>query len=81
LGQAISRREELFKRLMEVELSGRTNEFQYPKLVLKALFLTKQQFYEKLDIFKGLSFEKFYGTLEYYEDDIDNWIVDYSMKN
>ena len=28
-----------------------------------------------------LSFENFYGILEYNEDDIDNWLVDYSVKN
>jgi hypothetical protein len=62
--QAISRREEIFKRIMEVDLDGSTNEVQDPK-----------------SIFKGFSVEKFYGILEYVEDDIDNWLVDYSMKN
>jgi hypothetical protein len=79
--QAISRREELFKRLMEVDLAGSTNEVQDPKLILNSLFLTKQQFDEQVEIFKGLSVEKFYGILEYDEDDIDNWLVDYSVKN
>jgi hypothetical protein len=45
------------------------------------LFLTKQHFDEQVEIFKGLSVEKFYGILEYDEDDINNWLVDYSMKN
>jgi hypothetical protein len=79
--QAISRREELFKRLTEVDLAGSTNEVQDPKLILNSLFITKQQFDEQVDMFKGLSIEKFYGIFEYNEDDIDNWIVDYSMKN
>jgi hypothetical protein len=79
--QAISRREELFKRLTEVELVGSTNEVQDPKLILNSLFLTKQQFDEQVEIFKGLSVEKFYGILEYNEDAIENWLVDYSMKN
>jgi hypothetical protein len=30
---------------------------------------------------KGLSVEKFYGIIEYNEEEIDNWLVDYSMKN
>jgi hypothetical protein len=79
--QAISRREELFKRLMEVDLAGSTNEVQDPKFILNSLFLTKQQLDEQVEIFKGLSIEKFYGILEYNEDDIDNWLVDYSVKN
>jgi hypothetical protein len=45
------------------------------------LFLSKQKFDEKVEIFKGLPFENFYGILEYDEDDIDNWLVDYSVKN
>jgi hypothetical protein len=79
--QAISKREEIFKRLTEIDLAGSNNEVQGPKLILNSIFLTKQQFEEQINIFKGLSVEKFYGILEYDEDDIDNWLVDYSMKN
>jgi uncharacterized protein YeeX (DUF496 family) len=43
--------------------------------------LTKQAFDEQVDIFKGLSLEKFYRILEYGEDDVDNWLVDYSVQN
>jgi hypothetical protein len=78
---AITRREELFKRLTEIDLAGSTNEVQESKLILNSLFLTKQAFDEKVEIFKGLSFEKFYGILEYSEYDMENWLVDYSMKN
>jgi uncharacterized protein YeeX (DUF496 family) len=28
-----------------------------------------------------LSVEKFYGILEYYEEDMDNWITNYFVKN
>jgi hypothetical protein len=45
------------------------------------LFLTKKSFDEQVYIFKGLSFEKFYVILEYNEDDVENWLVNYSMKN
>jgi hypothetical protein len=79
--QAISRREELFKRFTEVDLARSNNKLQGPKLIFNLLFLTKQQFDEQVDIFKGLSVEKFYGILEYDEDNIDNWLVDYSIKN
>jgi hypothetical protein len=60
---AITRREELFKRLTEIDLVGSTNEVQDPKLILNLLFLTKKAFDEQVEIFKGLSFEKFYGIL------------------
>jgi hypothetical protein len=45
------------------------------------LSLTKQTFDEQVDIFKGLSLENFYNILEYGEDDVDNWLVDYSVQN
>jgi hypothetical protein len=70
--QAMSKREELFKRLTEIELARSINEVQDPKLILNSIFLGKQQFEEV---------EKFYGILEYDEDDIGNWLVDYSVKN
>jgi hypothetical protein len=45
------------------------------------MFLTKKTFDEQVEIFKGLSVENFYGILEYNEDEIDNYLVDYSEKN
>jgi hypothetical protein len=45
------------------------------------MFLTKKQFDEKVEIFKGLSIENFYGILKYDEDHIENWLVDFSVKN
>jgi hypothetical protein len=50
-------------------------------LILNSLFLTKKAFNEQVEIFKGLSFEKLYGILEYGEDDVENWLVDYLIKN
>jgi hypothetical protein len=64
-----------------VDLARSTNKFQDPKLILKSLFLTKQKFDEQVNIFKGLSIKKFYGILEYDEDTIENWLVDYFIKN
>jgi hypothetical protein len=51
--QGISKREVLFKRLMEVGLARRTNEVEDPKLILNSLFLTKKQFDEQVEIFKA----------------------------
>jgi hypothetical protein len=52
--EAILKREELFKRLIEIDLAGGTNELKDPKLILNSMFLTKQQFGEQVEIFKGL---------------------------
>jgi hypothetical protein len=67
--------------MTEIDLGGSTNKVQDPKFILNSLLLTKKSFDEQVDIFKGLSFEKFYGIFEYNEDDVENWLVDYSMKN
>jgi hypothetical protein len=79
--QDISKREELFKRLTELDLAESTNEVQDPKIILNSMFLTKYQFDEQVDIFKGLSVKFFYDILEYDEDNIDNWRVEYFVKN
>jgi hypothetical protein len=57
--KAIVKREELFRRLTEVDLAGSTDEVQYPKLDLNSMFMTMQQFDEQVDILKGLSADKF----------------------
>jgi uncharacterized protein YeeX (DUF496 family) len=79
--QAISKKEELFIRLIEIDLARSTNEVQDPNLIFNSFPLTKQAFDKQVDIFKGLSLEKFYNILEYGEDDVDNWLVDYSIQN
>jgi hypothetical protein len=45
------------------------------------MFLTNKQFDEQVDIFKELLVEIFYGILRYNEDEIDNWLVNYFLKN
>jgi hypothetical protein len=79
--QAVLMKEELFKRLTKIDLAESTNEVQDPKLILNLFFLTKQALDEQVEICKWLSFENFYGILEYNEDDVDNWLIDYLVKN
>jgi hypothetical protein len=43
--------------------------------------MTKQQFDEHVEILKGLSAKKFNSVIEYGEEEIDNWLIDYSIKN
>jgi uncharacterized protein YeeX (DUF496 family) len=45
------------------------------------MFMTKQQFDEHMEILKGLLAEKFNGIIEYGEEEIDNWLIDYCIKN
>jgi hypothetical protein len=65
-----TKREELFKRLTEIDLAGGTNEVQDHKLIINSMFLTEKQFDEQVEIFKGLSAENFDGILEYNEEEI-----------
>jgi hypothetical protein len=78
--QAISKKEELFRKLTEIDLARSTNEVQDPNLIVNSLPLTIQASNEQVDIFKGLSLETFYNILEYGEDDVDNWLVDYLVQ-
>jgi hypothetical protein len=78
--ESILKKEELLKRLMEIDLVGGTNEVQYPKLILNSMFLTKQQFDKQAEIFKGLSIENVYNIIESNEEEIDNCLVYYVRK-
>jgi hypothetical protein len=77
--QAISKKEKLFTKMNKIDLSGRTDEVQDPKLIVNSFPLTKQAFDKQVDMFKALFLENFYNILEYGEDDVDNWLVDYSI--
>jgi hypothetical protein len=79
--EVIMKREELFRRLTEIDLAGTTDEVQDPKLILNSMLMTRQQFDEQVEILKGLSAKKFNGIIEYCEEEIKNWLVDYSMEN
>ena len=79
--QAISKKEKLFTRFSKINLAERTNNFQDPNLTVNSFPLTRQDFDKQVDIFKALSLEKFYNILEYGQDDVDNWLVNYSVQN
>jgi hypothetical protein len=79
--EAIVKREESFRRITKIDLVGSIGEVQDPKLIFNSMFMTRHQFDEHMEILKGLSAEKFNGIIEYGEEEIDNWIIDYSMKN
>jgi hypothetical protein len=42
---------------------------------------TRQQFEESMEKLNKLSAEKFNSMIEYTEDDIDNWLVEYANRN
>jgi hypothetical protein len=79
--QVISKKEDLFTSLLQLDLSGTTNEVQDPNLILKSLSVTKEAFKEQVDILKGLSFKKFYSILEHRLDEHGHWVLDYASHN
>jgi hypothetical protein len=50
-------------------------------LIFNSLFLTQKSFDDQVHIYKILSFENFYGILEYGEDDVKTWLVGYAITN
>jgi hypothetical protein len=79
--QAISKKEDLFTSLIQIDLAGSTNEVQDPNLILKSFSITKESFHEQVDILKGLSFEKFYDIVEHHLDEHESWVLDYVAHN
>ena len=63
------------------KLSRKEQRLQDPNLIVNSFPLKKKAFDKQVDIFKALSLEKFYNILEYGQDDIDHWLVDYSVLN
>jgi bisphosphoglycerate-dependent phosphoglycerate mutase len=43
--------------------------------------MTKKQFDKHVEILKGLSTKKISSVIEYGEEEIDHWLIDYSIKN
>jgi hypothetical protein len=67
--------------LTKIDLARSTNEVQYPNLIVNSFPLTNKSFDKQVDIFKVLSLENIYNILEYVEDVVDHWLVDYSVQN
>jgi hypothetical protein len=79
--KAISKKETLFTKLTKLDLAGKKNDFQDPRLILNSLTLTKQDFDQQVDNLKALSIEFFYRIVEYHEEEVDNWLVGFSLQN
>jgi hypothetical protein len=77
----VVKKEALYHKLTEIDLEGTTGEVQDPNLILNSIFMTRQQFEEHVEILKGLSAEKFNSIIEYNENEIENWLVNYANKN
>jgi len=77
----VTKKEGLYKRLTEMDLVGTTGEVKDPKLILNSIFMKREQFQQEVEILKGLSVEKFNSIIEYNENEIEDWLVNYAKKN
>jgi hypothetical protein len=79
--QTISKKETLLIKITKINLAGNTSGFQDPSLILNSMSSTKQAFDKQVDNLKALSLEIFYNIIEYHEQEVDNWLVWYSVQN
>ena len=79
--EIVNEKENLFRKLIEIDLERNTEEVQDPRLIKNSIFMTRKQFEEHVDILKSISAKKFNSIIEYDEREIENWLVDYANKN
>jgi hypothetical protein len=79
--QAISKKDKLFTKLSNIDLAGKTNDFQDPLLIANSLPLTTQEFDKQVAMFKTLSLEKFYSILQFDQAHVHDWLVKYAVQN
>jgi hypothetical protein len=77
----VIKKEGLYKRLNEIDLSRTTGEVRDPKLIMNSIFVTRVQFQQEVKILKGFLVEKFNNIIEYNENEVENWLVRYANKN
>jgi hypothetical protein len=70
-----------YSKLIGLDIVGTTIEVSDPKLIANSMLLTRQQFEEHVETLKRLSAKKFDNMVEYTNDDIDSWFVEYTNRN
>ena len=63
--QAIAKKDKLFTNLSNIDLAGKTNDFQDPLLITNSLPLTRQEFDKQVAMLNTLSLEKFYNIPQF----------------
>jgi hypothetical protein len=62
-------------------LAGTNGEIEDPKFILNSIFISKEQFEEKLELLKSASAKKFNSLNKYSELEVESWLVSYVNKN
>jgi hypothetical protein len=79
--EILKKKKKLFRKLTKIDLVESIGEVQDQRLIVNSIFMTIQQFEEHVDILKSLSAEKFNSIIEYNESEIENWLMEYAIKN
>jgi hypothetical protein len=64
-----------------LDIVGTTIELTDPKYISNSMLMTRQNFEEQIEELKKTSAEKFDNMIEFTNDDIDSWLVEYTNKN
>jgi hypothetical protein len=79
--QAIEKKDKLFTKLSNIDLAGKTNDFQDPLLIANSLPLTKQEFEKQVSMLNTSALEKFYNILQFEQAHVHDWLVKYVVQN
>jgi hypothetical protein len=79
--QVISKKDKLFTKLSNIDLAGKTNDFQDPLLIANSLPLTREEFDKQVAMLKTFSLEKFYNILQFDQSHVHDWLVKYAVQN
>jgi hypothetical protein len=64
-----------------LDIDGITRKVEDPKFILNSVFISKEQFEEKMELLKSASVEKFNSLTEYSKLEVESWLVSYVNKN
>jgi hypothetical protein len=70
-----------YSKLIGLDIANTTIEVSNPNLMVDSMLQTRQQFEEHVETLKRLSTKKFDSMVEYTNDDIDSWFVEYTNRN
>jgi hypothetical protein len=67
--------------MSNIDLAGKTYDFQNTHLIANSLPLTKQEFDKQVAMFKTFSLQKFYNILPFDQGHLHDWLVKYEIQN
>jgi hypothetical protein len=79
--QDIAKKDKLFTKLSNIDLAGKTNDFQDPLLIANSFLLTMQEFNTQVSMLNTLSLEIFYNILLFDQSHVHDWLVKYAVQN